>query len=62
MKSTETNIDPRTVAERAYQLFLARGGEHGHDFEDWVRAEQELRKSRPQAPVPQSAARPRGKR
>ena len=33
----------RRIAERAYSLFLARGGEHGHDEEDWLRAEAEIR-------------------
>lgn len=27
---------------RAYFLFLARGGEHGHDAEDWLAAEAEI--------------------
>ena len=27
---------------RAYFLFLARGGEHGHDMEDWLAAEAEI--------------------
>jgi HSP20 family molecular chaperone IbpA len=30
------------IARRAYELFEARGGEHGHDWEDWFRAESEL--------------------
>ena len=30
------------ISRRAYELFLARGGEHGHDLEDWVQAEREL--------------------
>jgi hypothetical protein len=30
------------TAKRAYELYLARGGEHGHDAEDWLRAEAEL--------------------
>jgi hypothetical protein len=30
------------IANRAYELFLARGGGHGHDAEDWLAAEQEL--------------------
>ena len=37
-----TNDD---VARRAYDLYLARGGEHGHDQDDWLRAEQELQAS-----------------
>jgi hypothetical protein len=30
------------IARRAYELFLARGSEHGRDLEDWLRAEREL--------------------
>jgi len=32
-----------TVRQRAHQLHLARGGEHGKDLEDWLAAECELR-------------------
>lgn len=31
------------ISVRAFELFTARGGEHGHHDEDWLRAEQELR-------------------
>ena len=30
------------IARRAHELYLQRGGEHGRDVEDWVRAEKEL--------------------
>lgn len=30
------------VAERAYELYLARGGSDGQDFDDWLAAEREL--------------------
>jgi Protein of unknown function (DUF2934) len=30
------------VRIRAYQLFEQRGYEHGHDIEDWLRAEAEV--------------------
>jgi hypothetical protein len=35
---------PRTqrIADRAYQRFQRRGGEHGRDLEDWFEAEREL--------------------
>ncbi|MDB4983434.1 MAG: hypothetical protein JWM82_4186 [Myxococcales bacterium] len=33
------------VAKRSYELFLARGGEAGHDVEDWLQAEADLRKN-----------------
>ncbi len=37
-------MNPTTeqIAARAYQRFLERGGEHGHDLEDWVASEREL--------------------
>jgi hypothetical protein len=30
------------IAARAYELFIARGGEPGHSEEDWYQAEREL--------------------
>jgi hypothetical protein len=30
------------IARRAYELFEARGSAHGHDREDWFRAESEF--------------------
>src|SRR5262245_41291102 len=50
---SQTQTQPRTedpnrspsqeqVAKRAYQIFQARGGEHGRHLEDWEQAEQEL--------------------
>jgi hypothetical protein len=29
------------ISDRAFAHFEARGGEHGHDIEDWLAAEQE---------------------
>jgi hypothetical protein len=34
------------IRVRAYLLFIERGGEHGMDFEDWVRAERELKENK----------------
>jgi hypothetical protein len=34
--------EPDEIARRAYDLFVARGGEHGHDLEDWLEAESAL--------------------
>jgi len=31
------------IAARAHERFVARGGWHGHDLEDWLAAESELR-------------------
>ncbi len=33
------------IAKRSYELFLSRGGDAGHDVEDWLRAEADLRKT-----------------
>jgi hypothetical protein len=30
------------IAHRAYELFLARGAQHGHADQDWFEAEREL--------------------
>ena len=30
------------IAARAFDHFVARGADHGHDVEDWLRAEREL--------------------
>ena len=35
------------IARVAYALYLQRGGDHGHDFEDWLNAEAIVRKQRP---------------
>ena len=31
------------IARRAYELYEQRGGEDGHDVDDWLQAERELR-------------------
>jgi Protein of unknown function (DUF2934) len=31
------------IAQRAYELYLARGSVHGHEREDWLEAEKQLR-------------------
>jgi hypothetical protein len=30
------------IEQRAYELFLKRGGVHGYHMEDWYQAEQEI--------------------
>jgi Protein of unknown function (DUF2934) len=37
---TETSI--QQITRRAYGLYLERGGQHGSDVDDWVKAEKEL--------------------
>lgn len=31
------------IRRRAYEIFIARGGEHGNEQADWEQAERELR-------------------
>jgi hypothetical protein len=38
---SEVNLE--TIRARAYELFLARGADHGNDLADWLSAERELR-------------------
>jgi hypothetical protein len=49
--STQTNtggaaktsrIDPGKVAQRAYERYQERGGQHGGDQDDWYAAERDL--------------------
>jgi Protein of unknown function (DUF2934) len=30
------------ICKRAYDIYEQRGGEHGHDLEDWLKAEAEI--------------------
>ena len=39
---TPPGLDRERVAERAYELYLSRGGTDGLDQNDWFIAEQEL--------------------
>lgn len=42
-------VDREAVTKLAYELYMRRGGEAGHDVEDWLMAEQILleRSTRP---------------
>lgn len=41
--STETEPSLEAIAERAHEIYKARGGAHGKDADDWLEAELELR-------------------
>ena len=41
--ANQPTLDGCEVERVAYELFLKRGGEHGHDVEEWVRAEAIVR-------------------
>ena len=40
--TTAADQDRDRIATRAYELYLARGGEHGRADEDWYTAEREI--------------------
>lgn len=40
---TPAGVSDSDIARRAYQLYEERGGGHGHDVDDWLQAERELR-------------------
>lgn len=42
-KNGAVSITDDQIRERAYQLYLERGGRNGSDADDWFRAESELR-------------------
>jgi Protein of unknown function (DUF2934) len=44
-RSTSMGSEPseEDIRLRAYQRFLERGGTHGQDQDDWIKAERELR-------------------
>ena len=42
-ESADAATSTDSVALRAFELFLARGGVHGHDLDDWFTAERQLR-------------------
>ena len=41
--SAPAETSDRAIAERAFELYCARGRQDGHDVEDWLNAERELR-------------------
>jgi Protein of unknown function (DUF2934) len=41
-RAAAMTVSDQAIAQRAYEKFLARGGAHGFDQEDWTEAEREL--------------------
>ncbi len=41
-QSVSTELEAR-IAQRAYERYAGRGYQHGHDVEDWLAAEAEVR-------------------
>jgi hypothetical protein len=44
----EEQLEAR-IQQRAYELYVQRGREDGHDWEDWLTAESEVARSEKQA-------------
>ena len=40
-------VEREEIARRAYERFEGRGREPGHDVEDWLQAENDLRQRKP---------------
>jgi len=38
-------VTAERITQRAYDLYRARGCVHGHDVDDWLQAESELKSS-----------------
>jgi hypothetical protein len=54
VSETETQttlaIDPQEqVRRRAFEIYEQRGREDGHDLDDWLQAEAEIRSQQPKA-------------
>lgn len=47
--SASRGLSQDEIERRAYQIFLERGGTDGHAEEDWLQAEDELRREKGQA-------------
>jgi hypothetical protein len=48
-RTSENNDLESKIRLRAFELYQDRGGEDGHDVEDWLRAEEELLKKKVRA-------------
>ena len=43
--------DEESIRVRAYQMYVKRGMEDGHDLDDWLRAEEEIEQRKTRAAV-----------
>ena len=51
------NAREQQIRERAYEIYLARGGQDGDEVSDWLAAERELKESnQPQGKKTRAAA------
>jgi hypothetical protein len=50
------NTSEEQIRQRAYEIYLARGGQEGDEVSDWLAAERELKESRQQGKKTRAAA------
>jgi hypothetical protein len=43
LRVQRAGIDQNAIGQRAYDIFVSRGYAHGHDLDDWLAAEAQLR-------------------
>jgi hypothetical protein len=48
MNNTHPTYVDQQIRERAYEIYLARGGQDGNEVSDWLAAERELKGSNQQ--------------
>jgi hypothetical protein len=44
------SIPEERIRRRAYEIYVERGGEPGHDREDWLQAEREVAMDQSESP------------
>lgn len=44
-------FDPQQIQDRAYELYVQRGRQPGHEMEDWLQAEKECREAEVEQPA-----------
>jgi|SRR5689334_12013663 len=44
--TNEGRPTPEEIAVEAYRMYMARGGQHGRDLEDWLEAERRVSEAR----------------
>ncbi len=57
MKAKRPTIDQ--IRDRAFEIYLKRGAQPGHQLDDWLQAESELRQASPGASAADAPGSPR---
>ena len=56
VREASPGLDYEKIAQRAYEIYVGRGGTHGSDVEDWLQAERELLEDRKDSALLRSMA------